>query len=421
MPVLKPEVKSLAEVLDAHTVEGELYQKLDRNRVRCYACGHRCLILEGQRGICQVRFNQQGRLMVPWGYVAALECDPIEKKPYNHLLPGSRVATFGMLGCDYHCSYCQNWLTSQALRDPVAGVQPRSITSEEMVDLARRTSAEVVASSYNEPLITSEWAVGIFRQARGLGVLCAYVSNGNATPQVLDYLRPWLDGFKVDLKSMSDRTYRRLGGVLQRVLDTIRMAYERGFWVEVVTLVVPGFNDSEEELREAARFLASVSKDIPWHVTAFYREYKMTDHEDTDAIRLKRAATMGKEEGLRYVYAGNLPGQVGAFEHTFCPGCNARLIERFGYRVLSYRLTQEGACPECRAHIPGIWWGRGQRPLYNAPEPQPRGAPAFVSSGGPRPMLWRAFRPARSWPSPALKPALDADMGCQLVAPGRRA
>ena len=346
---------SLAELLDRLSRPGELYERREDGAVRCYACGHRCLIRPGRRGICQVRFNRDGVLYVPYGYVAGLQVDPTEKKPFFHLLPGSDALTFGMLGCDFHCSYCQNWLTSQALRDPAAGVTPTEITAEALVALATHHGARLVVSSYNEPLITSEWAVEIFRLARRQGLRCAYVSNGNATPEVLDYLRPWTDGYKIDLKTMDDRNYRKLGGVLDHVLNTIRWTFEMGFWVEVVTLIVPGFNDSEAELREAARFIASVSPDIPWHVTAFHKDYKMTDPDNTPAQALIRAAEIGYEEGLRYVYAGNLPGRVGPYEDTRCPQCHETLIRRYGFYVLENRVTPEGRCPSCQTAIAGIW------------------------------------------------------------------
>jgi pyruvate formate lyase activating enzyme len=345
----------LAEVLDSSTAEGVLYEKLDSGRVRCYACGHRCLILDGLRGICQVRFNEGGVLRVPTGYVAALNCDPTEKKPFFHVLPGSQTLTFGMLGCDYHCPYCQNWLSSQALRDPAAGTGAARISAEEMVALARSHGARLIASSYNEPLITAEWAVEVFRLARGEGFRTLFVSNGNATREVLEYLRPWLDCYKIDLKSMSSKNYRLLGGRLENVLETIRMVRGMGFWTEVVTLVVPGWNDSEEELREAARFLVAVSPDIPWHVTAFHKDYKMTGPDNTSAATLLRAAAIGHEEGLHFVYAGNLPGRVGTHENTYCPQCGALLVERYGYRIAQYRIEQGGRCPSCSTVVPGVW------------------------------------------------------------------
>jgi pyruvate formate lyase activating enzyme len=350
--------KTMQEVLDSLTSEGSLVENLAEGEVRCLACGHRCLIRPGRRGICQVRFNQEGHLRVPWGYVAALQCDPIEKKPFHHLFPGGDALTFGMLGCDFHCGYCQNWVTSQALRDPAcetAGASITRATPEELVAYAQRCGARVIASSYNEPLITSEWAAAVFRPAVEAGLKCVYVSNGNATPEVLAFLKPYLSGYKVDLKSMSDRNYRKLGGVLQHTLDTIRAAHEIGLWVEVVTLIVPGFNDTPDELWDAARFLSGVSPDIPWHVTAFHQDYRMTDPRNTVAQDLVRAAEIGQEAGLHFVYAGNLPGQVGEWETTFCPRCHATLIRRYGYMILDYRLTAEGCCPECGAQIPGLW------------------------------------------------------------------
>lgn len=347
----------MSDKLDQLTRAGELYEKLENGALRCYACGHRCLIKPGRRGICQVRYNQDGELRVPWGYVAALQVDPIEKKPFSHLLPGSDALTFGMLGCDFHCGYCQNWLTSQAMRDPASDVSAeyiRKTSAEELVGYALLSGASVIVSSYNEPLITSEWAVSIFQQAQDAGLRCAFVSNGNATPEALSYLRPYLSGYKVDLKTMQDKQYRKLGGVLNHVLDTIKMAREQGLWVEVVTLIVPGFNDSSDELWDAARYIASVSPDIPWHVTAFHADYKM-DNASTPAETLQRAAEIGQEAGLRFVYAGNLPGRVGGYEDTFCPGCNARLIQRRGYTLLQYRLTADGRCPDCGTSIPGVW------------------------------------------------------------------
>ena len=346
----------IAPILARRTVAAapELVERLPDGRLRCYSCGHRCPIPEGREGVCKVRYNEGGVLRVPWGYVGALQCDPIEKKPFFHALPGSDAFSFGMLGCDLHCGYCQNWFTSQSIRDPRAVARPRDISPGDLVELAGESGAPTIVSTYNEPLITSEWAVAVFREAKSRGLYTAYVSNGNGTPQVLDYIRPWVDFYKVDLKSMDDKHYRELGGVLQNVLDSIAAIHERGIWLEVLTLVIPGFNDSEEELRRAARFVASVSADIPWHVTAFHPDYKMTDRGSTSARTLVRAAGIGTEEGLRYVYAGNLPGAVGEWENTRCPGCRLTLIERFGFRIIR-NLLVAGACPRCATPIPGRW------------------------------------------------------------------
>jgi pyruvate formate lyase activating enzyme len=346
---------ALGAELARQTREGTLYEKLPEQRVRCFACGHRCLIPPGLDGVCRVRFNEGGVLRVPWGYVGGVQVDPVEKKPFFHALPGARALSFGMLGCDYHCGFCQNWLTSQALRDPAAQSPARPTSPSQLVALALEHGARIVTSTYNEPLITSEWAVAVFREARAAGLVCSYVSNGNGTPEVLDYIQPFVSLYKVDLKSFRDKRYREMGGTLAAVLETIRSLHARGIWLEVVTLVIPGFNDSDAELGELASFLASVSPDIPWHVTAFHQDYKMTDPPATTAAALVRACEIGVAAGLRYVYAGNLPGRAGSWENTYCPGCRALLVERVGFRVLSDRVSALGACPDCGRAIPGFW------------------------------------------------------------------
>jgi pyruvate formate lyase activating enzyme len=327
---------------------------MDDGWVQCLACSHRCRIPPGREGICKVRFNEGGTLRVPRGYVAGLAVDPIEKKPFFHVLPGSGTLSYGMLGCDYHCAYCQNWLTSQTLRDADAIASIHPITAEGIVSLAEREGVRVVTSTYNEPLITSEWNAEVFRLARERGMRCAYVSNGNSTPEVLEYLRPVLDFCKVDLKGFNKKNYQQLGGRLDAVLTTIASLKSMGIWVEVVTLVVPGFNDSPEELREIAGFLVSVSADIPWHVTAFHGDYRMTDRGTTTSSSLLHAAEIGKESGLHFVYAGNIPSRVGNWENTYCPSCGRLLVERNGFRVRTNTI-RNGACPGCHASIPGVW------------------------------------------------------------------
>lgn len=349
---------NITQTLDNLTAPGRLVEPAADGGVRCLACAHRCLISPGRRGVCQARFNRGGELRVPWGYVAALQLDPIEKKPFAHMLPGARALTFGMLGCDFHCDFCQNWPTSQTLCNPEIdlGVQTvQAVLPEQMVRHALRSGAQVLVSSYNEPLITTEWAVDIFKLAVPAGLRCAYVSNGYATPEALAELRPYLSAYKVDLKSMQEKNYRGLGGRLQPVLDTIGAAHDLGLWVEVVTLVIPGYNDSTDELWDAAHFIAAVSPDIPWHVTAFHPDYKMLGTPPTPVETLQRAAELGQEAGLHYVYAGNLPGRVGSLEDTFCPKCCASLIKRRGYTILSNRISAQGTCPDCGAAIAGVW------------------------------------------------------------------
>src|SRR5215211_5838288 len=283
-------MSTLADVLAHETREGDLYERLPDGRLRCYACGHCCPLPEGAIGVCRVRFHEGGRLMVPWGYVGGVQCDPIEKKPFFHAHPGSLAYSFGMLGCDLHCGYCQNWVTSQALRDPAAVAPPLSASPDALVADALRQGARVLVSTYNEPLITSEWAVAVFKEARKIGLVTGFVSNGNGTERVLEYLRPHIDLYKVDLKSFDDRHYRELGGRLQPILDTIRWLHRAGIWLEIVTLLIPGFNDSEAELRGLTSFVAGVSPDIPWHVTAFHQDYHMHDPANTTPAMLERAA-----------------------------------------------------------------------------------------------------------------------------------
>lgn len=358
---------TLRDVVDQNVREGELYEKLDRSRVRCYACGHCCPIPEGQPGVCKVRYNKGGVLYVPWGYVGGVQCDPIEKKPFFHAYPGALAYSFGMLGCDLHCAYCQNWVTSQALRDPNAISPPLAASPGDLVSDAVRQGAKVLVSTYNEPLITSEWAVAIFKEAKAAGLVTAFVSNGNGTPQVLEYIRPWVDLYKVDLKSFDDRHYHQLGGRIGPILDTIRWLHRSGIWLEIVTLLIPGFNDAEDELRGLTEFLADVSPDIPWHVTAFHKDYKMDGPRNTRPEDLLRAAEIGKRAGLRYIYAGNLPGMVGELEDTHCRKCGKVVVKRSGYLVQRYDVTSEGNCSACGAPVPGRWPGKFEGQIADRP------------------------------------------------------
>src|ERR1044072_3945908 len=259
---------SLAELLEARAAEAapELVEAISRDRIRCYACGHECPIPDGAVGVCKVRMNRGGHLRVPWGYVGGIQCDPIEKKPFFHVRPGALAFSFGMLGCDLHCSYCQNWVTSQALRDPEAIAPPIDATAAALGAEAQRLRGPGAGRTTNEPLITGKGAVEIFKEARRAGLMTAYVSNGNGTRRVLDYIRPWVDLYKVDLKSFDDRHYRQLGGRLAPILDTTRRLHSMEFWVEIVTLLIPGFNDGRDELSRLTEFIASVSTEIPWHV-----------------------------------------------------------------------------------------------------------------------------------------------------------
>ncbi|MCP4589666.1 MAG: AmmeMemoRadiSam system radical SAM enzyme [bacterium] len=332
----------------------ELVRPAADRAVQCLACGHRCTVKVGRAGVCRVRFNEDGVLRAPSGYASAVQIDPLEKKPFFHVLPGRDAFSFGMLGCDLHCSYCQNWITSQALRDDRAISRPHIASAEQLVESAVEHSAPAMVSTYNEPLITADWAVQVFKRAREHKLTCGFVSNGHATPEVLEYIRPYVDLLKIDLKSFSDKRYRELGGVLETVLDTIRRARQMGFWVEIVTLIVPGFNDTDEELVRMAEYLSSVSPEIPWHVTAFHPDYKMGDLKRTSAESLMRAFEIGRQAGLRFVYTGNAPGALKRREDTICPDCDTTLIRRTGFYVED-NVMVDGCCPSCRTRIPGVW------------------------------------------------------------------
>ncbi|MAE75847.1 MAG: AmmeMemoRadiSam system radical SAM enzyme [Planctomycetes bacterium] len=348
-------VATLQNLLDRHaTVAASELVRTEGKRVVCLACGHRCQLSDGARGICKVRWAEAGLLRVPSGYVAGIAVDPIEKKPFFHVDPGSDALSFGTLGCDLHCGYCQNWDTSQSLRDRDASGLPHAMTASEIIEVATARDCSTVVSTYNEPLITAEWSHEVFSLAKERGLRTGFVSNGNATPEVLDWLRPVMDLYKVDLKSFRDKSYRSLGCPLQNVLDGITMVHERGLWLEVVTLIVPDFNDSDAELADIARFLVDLSPDIPWHVTAFHPDYKMRDRGWTQAETLCRAREIGVEAGLNHVYAGNIPGAVPGAEDTHCAGCGVVLIARTGYDVRI--VTLEGnECRACGTVLPGVF------------------------------------------------------------------
>lgn len=345
-----------ADLIDPFTIVSDaLAVPREEGRLVCVACAHRCVIGPGRRGACKVRFNEGGALHVPWNYAGSLQINPIEQAPFMHAHAGEDVLTIGMLGCNLRCAYCQNWHLSQVIRDSDAPELPTALTAEEIVAEAQRRGIKVILSSLNEPLITAEWAAEIFSRAKAAGLTTGIVSSGLGTPEGLDFLRPHVDLVKIDLKTMSPERYKTLGGRLDYVLDTIRMVHDRGFWLEVVTLVVPGWNDGEEELRSAARFIASVSPDIPWTLWNFHRDYRMLEPDDAEPRDVVRAASIGRSEGLRFTYAGVHPGRVGDYEQTRCPGCEAIVVDRTGYQLTDYAIDPAGQCTSCGTVIPGRW------------------------------------------------------------------
>ncbi|MFA5160954.1 MAG: AmmeMemoRadiSam system radical SAM enzyme [Elusimicrobiales bacterium] len=334
----------------------ELFSKTEGGAGQCHACAHDCIIPSGGRGICGMRFNRDGEIFAPWGYVSALACDPVEKKPFFHLLPGEKALSFGMPGCNFRCRFCQNWELSQTCEN----AEIMEISPEKLAASASGCGARIMAATYNEPLISAEWAKAVFEEAGKKGLVRAFVSNGFASQKAVEYMRPALEAWKIDLKCFDDGKYREIiGGRLQPVLDTIKLVHSLGIWTEIVTLVVPDFNDSEAGLAQTARFIASVSPEIPWHVTAFHPDYKMTGSRPAAARDLERAARAGRAAGLKYVYSGNIPG---GSENTVCPDCSKTLVERAGYgaKITGLAPSKDGktaACKHCGAAIPGIFSG----------------------------------------------------------------
>lgn len=333
---------------------GELFQSIDNNTIRCLSCGHKCKILDKRSGICKVRYNENGILYVPYNYVCSINFDPIEKKPFFHVYPGSITLSFGMLGCNFKCSFCQNWDISQFMRDAKAEGRIFKITPDKIIELAKEKHIKIITSTYNEPLITSEWSKKIFSIAKEFNILGAYVSNGYASKEVINYLKGFVNFFKIDLKSFNDKNYKKIGGKLQNVLDSIEYIYKQGIWIEIVTLLIPNYNDSDEEIKNIAGFIYNISPDIPWHITAFHPDYKMLDYKYTSSKDLIRAAKIGYNTGLKFVYTGNIPGGTENFENTYCPNCKKLLIERSGFRILKNNI-KNNICPNCSAPIAGFW------------------------------------------------------------------
>jgi pyruvate formate lyase activating enzyme len=301
-----------------------------------------------------VRFNRSGELRVPSGYVAARRIRAVETNTIFHVRPGAPALTFGMYGCDLRCPYCHNWRLSQALREDVGETAVEEITAAGLVDAAVAGGCRVLCSAYNEPMITAEWARAVFAEARRRGLVTAVISDANTTPEALAYLRPVTDVFRADLKGFSTAHYRALGGRAGAALDAIREARRLGYWVEVVTLVVPGFNDDPGGLRSLASELAAIDPDMPWHLNGFVPRYRMSDRPAQSPSVLVSAAGSAYARGLRYVYVGNVADQVRALSHTRCADCQAVLVERANYQTLSVRI-ESGRCPGCGRAIPGRW------------------------------------------------------------------
>ncbi|MFU8857869.1 MAG: AmmeMemoRadiSam system radical SAM enzyme [Deferrisomatales bacterium] len=333
-----------------------LWEPLEDKAVHCGLCAHSCRIPEGATGLCGVRQNRGGTLRtLVYGRLVSSNVDPIEKKPFFHVRPGSLSYSIATAGCNFRCSHCQNYEISQVQREKDS-LPGRFTPPQAVVTAARESGCASIAYTYTEPTIFFEYALDCMRLARREGLLNVFVTNGYESPACVETAAPYLDGANVDLKAMTDEFYRKVCGArLEPVLRTIRDLWGRGVWVEVTTLVIPHHNDRPEELREIARFLLSVSPDLPWHVTGFYPTYRLTSEPPTPASSLDTARRIGLEEGLRYVYSGNRPGRGG--EDTLCPSCRRPVVRRLGFAVLDNALGPGGRCPGCNRAIAGLTMG----------------------------------------------------------------
>ncbi|MCJ7664954.1 MAG: AmmeMemoRadiSam system radical SAM enzyme [Desulfobacterales bacterium] len=333
--------------------EAYLYDKQSGDKVRCFLCSHRCLIVDGKRGVCCVRENKGGILYsLVYEKLISANVDPIEKKPFFHFLPGSKAFSVAAPGCNFSCLHCQNHEISQLPRDRESIIGEK-VSCQEIVTRALTYDCASISYTYTEPTIFFEYAYETATIARRKGIKNNFVTNGYMTAEALDMIAPYLDGANVDIKAFSKEFYKKIcGAKLKHVLESITRMHDLGIWVEVTTLIIPTLNDAEAELREIARFLFSCSPAIPWHVSAFYPTYRMLDKPRTSPEIIRRAREIGLEEGLRYVYSGNIPGDEG--ENTSCYHCKKVLIRRHGYQVAENSVT-EGKCPHCGTPIEGVW------------------------------------------------------------------
>ena len=334
--------------------EAMFYESMTENRVRCNLCNHQCKIKERKRGICGVRENRDGKLYsLVYGKIIAEHIDPIEKKPLFNFLPGSRAFSIGTVGCNFHCKHCQNSDISQYPHEHGGEIIGQDRTPDQIVTAAKAAGCETIAYTYTEPTIFYEFAYDTAVLARKEGIKNVFVSNGYISAEAARQIAPYLDAINVDLKAFTDKFYKEVCGArLNPVLETILLMKKLDVWVEVTTLIIPGLNDGEQKLRDIACFVKSVGPEIPWHVSQFYPAYKLLDRPPTPAATLRRAREIGMEEGLRYVYEGNLPGEKG--ENTHCYVCRALLIDRYGLTLTRNRL-RDGKCPWCGARIDGLF------------------------------------------------------------------
>ena len=337
------------------TKESMLYEKLPDSKVRCNLCAHRCVIADGKKGICQVRENRGGTLYtLVYGHTIIQHADPVEKKPLFHFHPGSTAYSIATPGCNFRCRWCQNWDISQMVHDRHF-IMGEEASLEQVVAAAQKADCRSIAYTYTEPTIFFEYAYDTARLAHEAGLANLYITNGYMTEEMLETFQPYLDAANVDLKAFRDKTYRKyVGARLQPVLDTMKLMKRLGIWLEVTTLVIPGINDDEGELKDVVDFVANeLGVDTPWHISRFFPAYKMTDVSPTPVETLNRAREIGLEAGLRYVYVGNVPGEA----NTVCHKCGQILIRRLGYRILENHVQPNGRCPNCGMPVAGVGMG----------------------------------------------------------------
>lgn len=348
-----------------------LYKKLKNNAVQCLACRHYCRIPENNTGICGVRQNIKGDLyLLVYGSAVAVNTDPMEKKPLFHFLPGSEIFSIGTVGCNFSCQFCQNADISQQgkeLKLKLAGEKKLEnlpfeirkygydLPPQKIADYCRENKIPSAAFTYNEPVVFFEYARDAMAILKQYGIKTVFVSNGYASKETIKECEGLLDAINIDLKSFSDEFYRRVcGASLEPVLENIKQFHKSGVWVEVTTLIIPGQNDSDQELRKIAEFIKSISPDIPWHISRFWPQYKMTEPEVTSTEILEKAYQIGRRAGLNYVYIGNATSA--GKENTYCPECGNLLIKRIGYDVtVEENNFQSGRCQKCGAVIKGVW------------------------------------------------------------------
>lgn len=334
-----------------------LSKKLSSGKILCEACAHACKLEEGEYGICGVRRVEEGELkLLVYGLAAAINIDPVEKKPMFHFLPASRAFSFGTLGCNFSCTFCQNFDISQYPKEHNHRIVGRELPPQKIVDLALENGCRSIAYTYNEPIVFFEYTYDTAKIAHEKGLKNIYVTSGYETRKAIDLLEPYIDGMNIDIKGFTDEFYKEIcGAKLKPVLEAVKYAHERGIWVEITTLLIPEKNDSDEEIRGIAKFIAALDTSIPWHLSAFHPTYKMLDVPRTPEARLLRAYKIGVQEGLKYVYIGNVDNED--YESTYCPSCKKRVIQRSGNigQFVKNALDKNGTCPHCGYKLEGVW------------------------------------------------------------------